>query len=269
MVTPRRSKVLDIMRAGGTANCFKHNLSCSRAVEITALSGFDCAWICTEHVPTDYMGMEKCILAAKAHDIDILIRVARGSYSDLIRPLELDASGIMVPHVMSAEDARKIVWQTKFHPVGRRPVDGGNADGLFCKLPFTEYIKFANENRFLILQIEDPEPMDEIDKICAVEGIDMIFFGPGDFSHGSGLPGQTDHPKVREAAKRVLESARKHGKFAGTVCGPSTFNEYKAMGYQFLTVGADVIGLGNYCSDIISKITNSETAKAGGTYAGK
>jgi 4-hydroxy-2-oxoheptanedioate aldolase len=269
MIGPKRSNVLDKMRAGETVNCMKLNMSCSRAIEITAIAGFDCAWICAEHVPTDYSVMEKQVLAAKAYGMDILVRVPRGSYSDMVRPLEMDASGIMVPHVMSAEDARKVVWQTKFHPLGRRPADGGNADGMFCKLPFTEYIKFVNENRFVIVQIEDPEPLDELDEICSIDGIDMIFFGPGDFSQGIGAPGQMDHPKITETRKRIVEVARKHGKFAGTTSGPSTYDEYRKMGYNFLNVGADVVGFGDYCSDIIAKISDSKGAKAGGTYAGK
>ncbi len=67
--------------------------------------------------------------AAKVFDVDAIVRVPRGSYSDMIRPLELDAAGIMVPHVMSAEDARQVVRWTRFAPVGLRPLDGGNADG--------------------------------------------------------------------------------------------------------------------------------------------
>lgn len=269
MIEPKRSKVLDKMRAGETANCCKLNLACSRAIEIAALAGFDCAWICGEHVPTDYSVMEKQVLAAKAYGMDILIRVPRGSYSDLIKPLEMDASGIMVPHVMSADDARKIVWQTKFHPIGRRPADGGNADGMFCQFQFTEYIKFANENRFVIVQIEDPEPLDELEEICSIDGIDMIFFGPGDFSQGIGAPGQMDHPKITATRKRIVETARKHGKFAGTVCGISNYKEYKDMGYQFLNVGADVIGLGAYFNGIMEQISDYKGAKASGTYAGK
>jgi len=222
MKSPRKSIVLEKLRAGGTAVSFKINLNCSRPVEIAALTGFDCVWVCHEHVPSDYSVTEKQILAAKAYGIDSMVRVPRGSYSDLVKPLEMDASGIMVPHVMSAEDARRIVWQTRFHPIGRRPVDGGNADGMFCMMPEKEYYKFANENRFLIIQIEDPEPLDELDEICSIDGIDMIFFGPGDFSQGIGTPGDFSNPMIGETRKRIAESARRHGKFAGTVAGIST-----------------------------------------------
>ena len=145
MINPVKSRVLEKMRAGQKTISYKCNLSCPRAVEIAAMSGFDAVWICQEHVPTDQMTMETQILAAKAYGSDCIVRVAKGSYSDYIRPLEADASGIMIPHLMSYEEAKEIVNTVRFQPLGRRPVDGGNADGLFCKFDFKEYIKFTNK----------------------------------------------------------------------------------------------------------------------------
>lgn len=75
-----------------------------------------------------------------------------------------------------------------------RPLDGGNTDGKFCLVNENDYIKQANEERFVIVQIEDPEPLAELDEICALPGIDMIFFGPADFSQGIGKPNQFDAP---------------------------------------------------------------------------
>ena len=126
----RPSRTLAKLRSGGVASCcFKLNLADARAAEIAAMAGFDCLWTDREHVPNDLSAVEKIIWAAKAHNADVIVRVPRGSYSDYIRPLELDAAGIMVPHIMSLADAQNVVRMTRFHPVGRRPVDGGNADG--------------------------------------------------------------------------------------------------------------------------------------------
>ena len=167
---------------------------------------------------------------------------------------EMDATGIMVPHVMSAEDAGKVAWYTRFHPIGRRPVDGGNADGAYCMIPFKSYIKQANERRFVIVQIEDLEPMDELEEIAQVEGIDMLFFGPGDFSQGIGAPGDMDHPKIVETRGRIAEVARRHGKFAGKVGTVETFESLVEMGYQFVNLGSDVVGLAEYFSSIMSAL---------------
>ena len=104
-----------------------------------------------------------------------MVRVPRGSYSDYIKPLEMDATGILVPHIMNLEDAKRVVHMTRFHPAGRRPVDGGNADGFYTGIDFPDYLKQANEQRFVILQIEDPEPLDDLKAIAELEGYDMLF----------------------------------------------------------------------------------------------
>ena len=250
----RKSRVLQKLRSGGVANSFKLNLSDGRVAEIAAMAGFDCIWVCMEHVAIGWDVVEKQIWAAKTFDTDIMVRIARGSYSDYIRPLELDASGIMVPHIMSAEDARQVVRMTRFHPVGRRPVDGGNADGAYCTIEFKEYLRQANQERFVVVQIEDPEPLDELDQIASIDGIDMLFFGPGDFSHGIGAPGEWNHPKLIDARKRVVDTALAHGKFAGTVGTLENYEELVAMGYRFINIGADVIGLTEYTGNIVKTL---------------
>lgn len=154
---------------------------------------------------------------------------------------------------MSADDARQIVRMTRFQPTGRRPLDGGNADGAYCGIPVEEYIEQANRERFIILQIEDPEPMDQLDEIAAEQGYDMLLFGPGDFSHGCGIPGQTDDPQVVEARRRVAEVAAQHDKFAGTTGSPQTLPELVEMGFQFVNVAADVVGLTQQCDRVLNK----------------
>ena len=240
----RPSHVLQKLRAGEVVNCFKLNLESSRAVEIAAMSGFDCLWTDGEHTANDWGVLEKQILAAKAHDTDILVRVGRGSYNDYIKPLELDATGIMVPHIMSLEDAQSVAHMTRFQPLGRRAVDGGNADGAYCLIDVNEYLRQANEQRFVIVQIEDPEPLGNLEAIAAVEGIDMLFFGPGDFSHAIGAPAQWNHPFLLETRKRIAQVCAAHGKFAGTVGSLENMDELIELGYRFINIGSDVRGLG-------------------------
>jgi 4-hydroxy-2-oxoheptanedioate aldolase len=245
----RPSRVLQMLRAGETVYTFKMNTADPRIAEIAAMSGFPCLWLCQEHTTATWSAIETQILAAKAHDTDTMVRVPRGSYSDLIHPLELDAAGIMVPHVMSLADAQAVVRTTRFYPVGRRPVDGGNADGAYCLIDFVQYIQEANTQRFVCIQIEDPEPLDELDAICALDGIDIVFFGPGDFSHSIGLPGQYDHPRVQDARRRVAETALKHGKFAGTTGNPATAPALVEVGYRFINIGVDVHAVSEYCRE--------------------
>ncbi len=246
----RKSRVLKKLRAGEIVNCFNVHLD-PQVSDIAGLNGYDCLWIDQEHLAQDWSTLQAHIWAGKSHDMDVMVRVPRGSYSEYIKPLELDAAGIMVPHIMGIEDARKVVHMTRFHPIGRRPLDGGNADGGYATMDYSDYLKQANEERFVVLQIEDPEPLDDLEEIAALDGIDMLFFGPADFSHGIGAPGDWNNPKLLEARKRVAEVARKHGKFAGTPGSLDNLNELIEMGYRFIALGADVVGVGNYCKQLM------------------
>jgi len=250
----RESRVLRKIKEGKTAFSFKLNLNDPRVAEIAAMSGIDCLWIDMEHVPSDYSEVENIIRAAKLYDCDVLTRVAKGSYNDFIRPLEADATAIMVPHLMSLEEAKQIVYFTKFHPVGRRPIDGGNCDGKFCMVSVSDYIKEANEQRFTVVQIEDPEPLSELEEICALPGIDMIFFGPADFSQGIGNPTEIFNDETLKARRLVAKTARKYGKMAGTVGGAGNFKALEEEGFNFINVGADVVALCSYFGDIVKAL---------------
>ena len=80
----------------------------------------------------------------------------------------------------------------------------------------------------------------------------MLFFGPADFSQGIGAPGDWDHPKLADARRRISEAAAKHGKFAGTTGTINNIDELIELGYKFITIGADVIGVGAYCRQLIA-----------------
>lgn len=256
----RPSRVLKKMREGGVATSTKLNLSDLRVVEIAAMSGFDCLWIDMEHVPNNMDFVENAVRTAKAYDVDILTRTCRGGYNNYIRPLEADSTGIMVPHLMGLEDAKTINYYTKFHPIGRRPIDGGNADGKYCLIDANEYMAEANRERFVICQIEDPEPLKELEEIADVPGIDMLFFGPADFSQGAGFPNQFDNPELIRTRQLIARTARKHGKFAGTVGGPGNYDQLVSEGFNFINVGADVVALTDYYLDLAGKVMG-RTAK--------
>lgn len=242
----RPSRVLRLLREGQYPTVFKLNLADPRVAEAAGVCGIDALWLCHEHVPTDWSAMENMIRAARVHDMDSIVRVSNGSYSDYVRPLEAGATGIMVPHVASAEEARQIVEWTRFHPLGKRALDGGNIDGQFCLVPTEEYLRHSNTERYLIFQIESPEGLEHVEAIAAVPGFDGLLFGPGDFSHRIGKAGQLDLPEVVAARRRVAAAARKHGKFAMVAGLYAPFAELAAEGHRVIGVGADVIGITTY-----------------------
>ncbi|MBN2307430.1 MAG: aldolase [Candidatus Hydrogenedentes bacterium] len=234
------SLVLKKIRNNEPVWCAKSNLTDPNVVEIFGALGIHCVWLCMEHGPINLESVHNQVRAAKMMGMDSMVRVPKGSYSDFVRPLEMDATGIMVPHCMSGREAADIVRMTRFQPVGRRAWDGGNSDGPFCMRPPEEYLRFANEQRFLLVQIEDKEAVDCMEDIVATDGIDVIFLGPGDLSHSYGVPGQFDHPLVTAAVDKLAALCAKHGRHWGMPCGPEKAPELIAKGARFLAAGSDV-----------------------------
>lgn len=237
------SVVLKKLRNGEPVWCAKTNLTDPNAVEIMGHLGVHCVWICMEHGAINPESVHNHVRAAKMTGMDTVVRVAKGAYTDYIVPLEMDATGIMVPHCMSAAEARAIVEMTRFHPLGRRAWDGGNSDGPFCMRPAADYHAFANRERFVVVQIEDKEAIDDLEAIVAVDGIDVFFLGPADLSHSYGVAGEFGHPLVQDAIDKLAALCREHGRHWGMPCGPEQAPELIEKGARFLAAGADVIAI--------------------------
>ncbi|MBM3734838.1 MAG: aldolase [Acidobacteria bacterium] len=233
--------------------CTKMNTLDPVVADLIGWLGFDCLWLCNEHTGIDWDRMGHLVKAASYHNMDTVIRVAKGAYTDFIRPLELGATGVMVPHCMSAEEAREVGRMTKFQPQGRRALDSGNADGAYCMVPLAKYLEHANANTFTIVQIEDPEALDQVEEIVAAPGVDLVFVGPADLSHGLGVPGQMRDPRIVKCLEDVAAACKKHGKHWGTPSSPENAPRLLEMGARFLACGADVLGMSAYFRDIRSK----------------
>lgn len=268
MTTPapklRPNRMLERMKQGVVVRSTKLNTTNATVAEIAGLAGFDAGWLCMEHCPNSLNDIQHCVRAAANVGMDTIVRVPRGSYSDLIRPLELGASAIMIPHVMTAKEAKEIAWQTKFHPIGRRALDSGNADGAYCAAPLKEYMNHANEQTLVIAQIEDPEALDELDGIAATPGIDMLLFGPGDYSQGLGDPGNFDHPEIDKARRAVVAACKKHNKWAGTVGGVANFDYLAKLGFNYINLGGEVVILYQAFTKLLEDTSGFTNAKSAG-----
>lgn len=242
----RSSRILQKIHNNQIATTLKINLADPRAIELAGLCGVDGVWLCQEHVPNDWATIENQVRAARTQNIDALVRVSKGGYSDYVRPLEAGAAGIIVPHVESAEEAHQIVEWTRFLPLGKRALDGGNIDGHFCLEPVEDYLRNSNEERIIILQIESPEALEQVEAIAAVPGFNAIMFGPGDFSHRIGKVGQLADPEVIAARQRVAAAARANGKFLVASGRHAPLADLVSDGNRIINIGADVVGISSY-----------------------
>jgi 4-hydroxy-2-oxoheptanedioate aldolase len=210
--------------------------------ELTSLMGFDGIWMDLEHHPTSLETATTLMRAARVGSTDIVARPARGEFPRLSRLLEAGAQAIMYPRCESAAEAEEVVRWAKFAPQGTRGADGANPDGLYCSLPRDHYLRRANEETVVIIQIETPGALDAAEAIARVPGVDALMLGPGDLSVLCGVPFSFDSPLVRDAASRVAAAAAAAGIHWGM---PSPGIEHSRMlierGARFLCHGADIL----------------------------
>ncbi len=187
-------------------------------VEMAALAGYHGIWIDHEHQNYTDQEMAAMCVACRAGGVDAMFRVRRRDNGSYFRALEIGADGIMLPHCNSPEDAADCVRQVKFPPRGNRSIDGIEPHSRFAWVATEDYIRQANEQSFVVVQIEEPPAVERVEEIAAVEGVDLLFVGPGDLGVRYG-----DRPDpaaaVEEAVRRVAEACHRHGKRWGITAG--------------------------------------------------
>ncbi len=212
----RKSVVKSKLRAGQPVLVNKICFPNADLAELIGLMGFDCLWICTEHLAIDASVLKDMIRACRASGMDSMIRTGQDSYDDFTRFLESGATGLMIPHVKNSEHAREIVKRAKFPPIGKRGIDGISADADFGLADTNEYIKHANDETFIVVQIEDEYALDDIEQIAQVEGIDVLFLGPADLSLSMGITNQVKHKKILQAIEKIIKACENSSAVCGT-----------------------------------------------------
>jgi 4-hydroxy-2-oxoheptanedioate aldolase len=183
--------------------------------ELTSLMGFDGIWMDLEHHTYSLETATALMRAARVGYSDILARPAKGEFTWISRLLEAGAQGIMYPRCDNAQEAAEVIQWAKFAPLGRRGFDGGNPDMPYATMQVEDYIRQANDETFIVIQLEDSCAIDNARAIAEVEGVDVLFLGPSDFSVLSGIPGKVEHPLIFEAMKKIARAASQAGKHWG------------------------------------------------------
>lgn len=211
------------------------------SAELIGLMGFDCLWIDLEHQPMSTSEAANVMRAARVGDMDVMARPAKGEFLRMARLLEAGASLIMYPRCESAQEARDVVRFAKFPPLGERGYFGASPDNPYSSMSAAAYVAQANAQTILIAQIESPNAVKHSGEIAAVEGIDLLFFGPGDYSCISGIPGQFGSEPVKSALAETCRQALAHGKRFGTpVFNVEHAKEILDLGASLITYGGDL-----------------------------
>lgn len=210
----RRSKTLARWRAGEPARMCALGHFIPPYIRLASHFGYDCIWLDLEHRAMEDREVQALLMMFHLADIDCLLRAPTLEKIKLYRYLEDGAAGLMIPHVSTAKRARELVQALKFPPLGDRGLDGAGLDCDYVLQGGESYPDAANDETFLVVQIETIEAIQNIDEIASVPGVDALFIGPGDL----GLRLRTVNPDnltMEECTARVAAAAKKHGKVWG------------------------------------------------------
>lgn len=200
-----------------------------------AAAGADSLIIDLEHGAIDYADLQAMIAATKGFNCAPLVRIAQNENWQVKRALDLGAEGIVFPLIYTAEDALKAVKSLRYPPNGTRgfgPFIAHSHEGI----EIIDYAAKIDGTRFCCLLIETAEAVDNIDAICAVEGIDLIIPAQFDLSTSLGIPGQFDNPKFIEAVAKVEAAVNAAGIPLGGVClSEEQANIIFSKGYRVAT----------------------------------
>ncbi len=184
-------------------------------VQLMAAAGWDFVLVDTEHGFFDMSTLADFASVAHYEQVTFVVRVPDNLYHLLARPLDNGAEGVLCPRVDSREEAESIVRSVKYAPLGDRGVSVSGIATAYRGMKTEEYLAAANENTLIVIQVESTLALERLDEIFSVPGIDAAFIGPEDLSQSMGIPGQVDHPRMRDAYQRVVDACSRHGIASG------------------------------------------------------
>ncbi len=217
----------------------------ARTVDIAKIakaSGYDWLFVDLEHNSMDLDMAAQICVAALDCGITPLVRVPGHQHFHAARILDNGAMGIVIPHVETADETRQAVDNCKFPPLGHRSMGGTLPQISFAKYSNAEQYEIVNEQVMLVMLIESPKAIDNIDAIAAVEGVDALLIGSNDLSTEMGIPGEFGHARIEQAYAATIAAAQKHGKIAGLggIYDETLVEKFVGMGVRMILGGSDI-----------------------------
>lgn len=221
------------------------NLRQSRTVDIAVIArscGYDWIFIDMEHGSFDLDIVAQISVAALGAGIAPIVRVPGHEHHHATRVLDSGALGVIVPHVDTPEQARRIADQCRFPPNGRRSIPGGLPQLGFQALPLAQAMATVDAATLLVVMLETEEAIANADAIAQVPGIDILLIGSSDLCADMGIAGQFDHPRLHGAYDRAIAAARSHGKHVGMggVYDEAIMAQLIGKGARFIMGGSDL-----------------------------
>lgn len=222
-------------------------------------AGAEFVMYCMEHTGTGFETLKPQFALCRALGVAPLVRVPATEYHFVARALDIGALGVMVPLVDTAEQAERIVSFTRYPPQGRRGAAFGFAHDDYQGGEVVEKMRAIHERTLVICMIETRAGLENVEAIAAVPGVDVVWLGHFDLTNFLGIPGQFSHPAYRDAVKRIVAAANKHGKAAGYMAASAELGrEYLGHGYRMIATGTDQGLLQSATTQLISSWKNSK-----------
>ncbi len=227
------------LRAGKAQIGLWSSLSSNYSVEVLAGAGFDWLLLDTEHSPNDLESLLTQLQAAAPYPTHPVVRVPWNDMVVMKRVLDIGAQSLLVPYVSTAAEAAAAVSYIRYPPAGVRGVAGTTRASRFGRVK--DYATRAHEEICLLVQVETQRALDELEAICAVEGVDGVFIGPADLHASLGHTGEIANPEVKPLIDDAIRRIRKCGKAPGILTPSETdARHWLECGALFVAVGADV-----------------------------
>lgn len=240
----RKSKILAKIRAGKPARLTMMGHYLPPFIAYSAQYGYDGIWLDLEHRPMDPREVQALLAFFHLYDIDCLVRPPTREKALLYRYYEDGAAGLVVPHVSTPDEARDLVRKVKFPPVGDRGIEGLGLEanyGLDRAVYNADLAAHAHEETFLLVQIETPAGLANLDAILSVPGIDGVYIGPGDMALRMTHEPEAQRLAGRALMERVAAACKQHGKPWGYFAGPADdLRTQLELGAQLLLWGVDL-----------------------------
>ncbi|HEX6268454.1 MAG TPA: HpcH/HpaI aldolase/citrate lyase family protein, partial [Burkholderiales bacterium] len=181
------------------------SLSSNYTVEVIAGAGFDWILLDSEHSPNDLENLLTQLQAAAPYPAHSVVRVPWNDMVAIKRVLDIGAQSLLVPYVSTRAEAESAVSYTRYPPAGVRGVAGTTRATRFGRVK--DYATRAHEEICLLVQVETQAALDNVEAICAVDGVDGVFIGPADLHASLGHTGEIANPKVKplidDAIRRI------------------------------------------------------------------
>jgi 4-hydroxy-2-oxoheptanedioate aldolase len=204
-------------------------------VEIMGHAGFDWVLLDCEHGSLSLTDVEVMAMAADAVGITAIARPRGNTAADIQSVMDRGVAGVQVPHVNTAEDARRAVSAVKFGPGAARGLAAGTRPdrwGLGARMP--DFAAQANAHSLVCVQIEHQEAVANIEEILGVEGVDVFFIGHSDLSQSMGFPGDPKAPPVAAAIEATLACIRAAGRTPGMPATAENLAAILASGCRYI-----------------------------------